>query len=43
MRYLDTRPLRQLERTYLRKRLAEDRFGRARSDSAGDARTAEAG
>jgi len=43
MRYLDTRPLRQLGRTYLRRRLAEDRFGRARRDSAGAPRTAEAG
>ena len=37
MRYFDTRPLRQLERSYLRRRLGEDRFGRVKSRRPSDA------
>jgi predicted nucleotidyltransferase len=43
MRYLDTRPLRQLERSYLRRRLGEDRFGRAEGHRARRAGRTETG
>ena len=42
MRYLDTRPLRQLGRAYLHRRIADDRFGRAPSGAA-PAATADSG
>lgn len=43
MRYLDTRPLRQLERAYLRRRLRDDRFGRAKKPPTHRDKTTEAG
>jgi len=43
MRYLDTRPLRQIEQSYLRRRLAEDRFGRAKVQPAHGTARADAG
>lgn len=43
IRYLDTRPLRELEQSYLRRRLAEDRFGRAQARSIAQQRRAGVG